>query len=265
MTAPKHTDDDLLEANLEESPSPGARILAIDIGGTGLKAAILNLDGEMMTERLRVETPHPITRDALIQKLLELIEPLGKSFDYVSVGFPGVVRKGKIVTAPNLGTEEFRGFDLEYVLEKQLGKPVRVLNDADMQGLAAIKGEGVEMVVTLGTGFGTAMFLDGELGPHLEIAHHPFRKGEDYDKQIGDKALKKIGKKKWNRRVKEAINNLRVLTNFDRLYIGGGNAGKVNFKLDPDIEIISNDCGVKGGAWLWRSEHERRMRNDEGN
>lgn len=228
-----------------------ARILAIDIGGSGLKAALLNMEGEMLTERARIDTPHPVTPDVLLKALVTLTEPFS-DYQMVSVGFPGVVRKGKILTAPNLGTKELKGYDLGLALEKQLGKPVRVLNDADMQGLAAISGEGIEMVITLGTGFGSALFLDGDLAPHLEIAHLPFRDSRTYDQQLGDKARKKIGKKKWNRRVARAIKTLRILTTFDKLYIGGGNADKISFKLDPDVQIISNEHGVKGGAWLWR-------------
>jgi polyphosphate glucokinase len=162
------------------------------------------------------------------------------------------VRNGKIITAPNLGTEELSGFDLASALRERLSVPVRVINDADMQGFGAIEGKGLEMVITLGTGFGSALFMDGRLAPHLEIAHLPFRKNKDYDQQIGDKARKKIGKKRWNRRVKQAIETLRMLTHFDTLYIGGGNADRINFELDPDIKIISNECGVRGGAWLWR-------------
>ncbi|MFP5260544.1 MAG: ROK family protein [Blastocatellia bacterium] len=243
------------------APFAGARILAIDIGGTGLKAAILDPDGEMLTERVRVETPHPCLPEALLKALTELIEPLW-DYDFVSVGFPGVVRDGKIVTAPNLGTDVLKGFDLGYALEKQFGKPVHVLNDADMQGYAAIEGKGVEMVVTLGTGFGTSLFFDGRLAPHLEIAHMPFRKGETFDEQLGDKARKKIGKKKWNRRVKCAIKMMRRLANFDRLYIGGGNADRINFELDPDVKIIPTDRGVRGGAWLWRRRREEESRGE---
>ncbi|MEK6405477.1 MAG: ROK family protein [Acidobacteriota bacterium] len=235
----------------QTQPSPEARILAIDIGGTGLKAAILSLDGEMMTERLRVVTPHPCTPDDLVNALVKLVEPLA-GFDYVSAGFPGVVRHGKIITAPNLGTDMLKGFDLAAAIEERLGKPVRAINDADMQGYGAIEGKGLEMVITLGTGFGSALFMDGQIAPHLEIAHLPFRKDKTYDQQIGDKARKKVGKKTWNRRVKRAIDTLRVLTNFDKLYIGGGNAKRINFKLDSDIKTISNECGVRGGAWLWR-------------
>src|ERR1044071_7194895 len=250
MTSQQHSKGDDQTAVTEHT-----RVLAIDIGGSGLKAAILGMDGQMLTERLRVETPHPATPDVLLSALVNLIEPL-RDYDLVSVGFPGVVRKGKIITAPNLGTKELKGYDLGLALEKQLGKPVRVLNDADMQGFAAIEGNGVEMVITLGTGFGSALFLDGELGPHLEIAHIPFRNNKDYDAQLGDKARKKIGKKRWNRRVVRAIKTMRILTNFDKLYIGGGNSDKINFKLDPDVQIVSNEAGVKGGAWLWRNRDD---------
>lgn len=247
-TAQQTTEPD--KGDKSEAPAEG-RILAIDIGGTGLKAAILSSEGEMLTERLRIATRHPVTPEGLVDALIKLTSPLA-GFEYVSVGFPGVVRHGKIITAPNLGTEILKGFDLAAALQEKLGKPVKVINDADMQGYGAVEGKGLEMVITLGTGFGSALFMDGQLAPHLEIAHLPFRKDKDYDQQVGDKARKKIGKKAWNRRVEHAIETLRVLTNFDKLYIGGGNASRINFKLDPDVKIISNECGIKGGAWLWR-------------
>jgi polyphosphate glucokinase len=234
----------------EIEASPNSRILAIDIGGTGLKAAVLSFDGELLTERARMETPHPTTKEALSDALMKLVEPL-PGYEFVSVGFPGVVRSGKIITAPNLGTDELKGFDLAGELEKRFSRPVRVINDADMQGFGAIEGKGLEMVITLGTGFGSALFMEGELTPHLEIAHLPFRKDQTFDEQVGDKARKKIGRKRWNRRVRRAIDFLRTLTHFDKLYIGGGNAARINFKLDPDVQTISNECGVRGGAWLW--------------
>lgn len=251
MTSPQHTVDGA--GHQEISLADDARVLAIDIGGSGLKAAILDLNGDLLTERVRVETPKNLMPDTLLRGLTSLVEPLG-AYDVISVGFPGVVRKGVIITAPNLGTKQLKGYNLQMALEKQLGKPARVLNDADMQGYAAVSGHGVEMVVTLGTGFGSALFLDGELAPHLEISHIPFRQGEDYDQQVGNEARKKVGKKRWNRRVQRAIKALRILTNFDRLYIGGGNADKLAFELEPDVQIISNEFGVRGGAWLWRSK-----------
>jgi polyphosphate glucokinase len=228
-------------------------ILAIDIGGTGLKASLLDRSGEMLTERVRVETPHPSPPRAVVQALDQLVKPLlaDPRVGAVSVGFPGVVHEGKVFTAPNLGTPEWHGFPLAATLTKLWKKPVRAINDADMQGLGAARGKGLEMVITLGTGFGTALLADGRLAPHLEISHHPFRKGETYDQQLGQAAREKIGKKKWNRRVAEAIETLHRLTNFERLYIGGGNAKKLEIDLPSNVKVVGNECGMRGGAKLW--------------
>jgi polyphosphate glucokinase len=226
-----------------------ANTLAIDIGGTGLKASVLDSHGKMMTERVRVDTPHPLDPKLLVDTLAKLVEPL-PAFQRVSVGFPGLIRHGKIITAPNLGTEAFAGFDLSKALAQRLGAPVRAINDADMQGLAAIKGKGVEMVITLGTGFGTALFHDGKLQVHLEIAHHPFKK-RTYDLIIGDKNRKGLGKKKWNKMVRDAIKNMRIMVNFDRLYLGGGNAKRLDFKLPKDVSVVDNSAGILGGIRLW--------------
>ncbi|HEV3007240.1 MAG TPA: ROK family protein [Pirellulales bacterium] len=229
------------------------RTLAIDIGGSGLKASLLDEQGEMVSERIRVETPHPCPPEVMVETLAKLIEPLG-AFDRVSVGFPGVVRKGTIVTAHNLGQDEWKGFDLREALAARLGKPVQVKNDADVQGLGAIRGVGIEMVITLGTGFGTALFDDGWIAPHIELAHHPFRKGQSYEEQLGARALRQAGHRKWQRRVKRAIKTLRHLTHFDRLYIGGGNSRLIDIDLPADVEVISNDVGMRGGIWLWRKD-----------
>lgn len=240
----------------QKKPSPTPFTLAIDIGGTGLKASVLNAQGEMVTDRLRVETPRPCPPAVLLGALAKLVEPL-PAYGRVSVGFPGVVRQGRIITAHNLGEEAWKGFDLADALARRLGKPVQVWNDAEIQGLGAITGEGVELVITLGTGVGSALFEDGRPAPHLELAHHPFRKGETYEEQLGNQALHQIGKKRWNRRLERAIATLRHLTNFDHLYLGGGNAAKVELELPPEITIISNECGMKGGIWLWRKRQGR--------
>jgi polyphosphate glucokinase len=229
----------------------GACTLAIDIGGTGLKASVLDQTGKMLVDRVRIETPVGSPPEGIVEALAKLVEPL-PAYDRVSVGFPGVVRTGKILTAPNLGNKAWVGFDLGKAMAKRLGKPTRVCNDADMQGLAAIQGKGVELVITLGTGFGTALYLDGRLAPHLELAHHPFRKGESYEEQLGNPARKAAGPKKWNKRIQQAIQNLRALLHFDHLYIGGGNAKKIEFTPDPDVTVISNEAGIKGGIALWK-------------
>lgn len=227
------------------------KTLAIDVGGSHLKASVLNEDGTPMVDRVRVDTPVGAPPDAVVGALVELVEPL-PPFDRVSVGFPGVIRNGTVLTAPNLDNEDWKGFKLAEALGTKLGKPVKVLNDADMQGMAVINGHGMEMVITLGTGFGTALFIDGRRGPHLELAHHPFRKGETYDEQLGNAARKRVGKKKWNKRVGRAIDNLRALTYFDHLYIGGGNSKKVTLELDPDVTLVSNAAGIEGGLAAWR-------------
>jgi polyphosphate glucokinase len=226
------------------------RTLAIDVGGSGLKASVVDDAGRLLTDRVRVETPVGRPPREIVEALARLIAPLG-AFDRVSVGFPGVVRNGRILTAPNLDNKGWKGFDLAGALGRALGKPVRVANDADVQGLAVIAGKGVEMVVTLGTGFGSGLYLDGRLAPHLELSHHPFRKGETYDEQLGNAARKRLGNRKWNKRVRRAIRTLRALTSFDHLYIGGGNAKKIEFELDPDVTLVSNDAGLKGGVVLW--------------
>ncbi|HEV2301443.1 MAG TPA: ROK family protein [Stellaceae bacterium] len=230
------------------------RTLAIDIGGTGIKAALLDARGEVIGERVRVATPHaPVPPDELLRAIDQAAAPLGK-FDRVSVGFPGYVRNGRVLTAPNLGNALLAGYDLQSALAAHWGRPVRVLNDADVQGYGAVRGEGIEMVLTLGTGAGTAIFRNGELMPHLELAHHPVRGGKTYDEYIGNAALQKIGKKRWNKRVAKVIEILRSLVHFDRLYLGGGNAAHVTLKLPPDVGIVPNVDGLLGGIALWRAE-----------
>jgi polyphosphate glucokinase len=242
------------------STDGNVRILAVDIGGSGLKAAIVDRAGRMLTARVRVPTPARATPRAVLRELATLVRSLDLgSVVGVSVGFPGVIRNGRVLTAANLGRGWIR-FELGKALAKLWKKPVRVINDADMQGLGAAAGRGVEVVITLGTGFGSALLVDGELMLHLEIAHIPFRNGETYDEQLGQAARKAVGKKRWNRRVKRAIEALRALTHFDTLYIGGGNSRHVAFDLPADVRLVSNECGMKGGAALWRDRTARRPR-----
>ena len=230
------------------------RTLAIDIGGTGIKAALLDDAGSMIGERQRVPTPSkPVTPEDLVRAIDQVAEPLG-TYERVSVGFPGYVRDGRVITAPNLGTDALAGFDLQSVLAEHLGKPVRVLNDADVQGFGAIKGQGLEMVLTLGTGAGTALFRDGEILPHLELAHHPVSGNKTYDEYIGNAARRKKGRKGWNKRVAKVVDILREVVRFDHLYIGGGNAKDITFPLPPDVAIVPNTDGLTGGIRLWRRD-----------
>ncbi|MBD0331964.1 MAG: ROK family protein [Chitinophagaceae bacterium] len=225
-------------------------ILTIDIGGSFIKAAVLNQHGELLQGYNREKTPDP----AAPQKVLEAIQHLVTDFqdyDRISVGFPGYIKKGIVQTAPNLGTDLWKNVNLNRLLSDALDRPVRIANDADMQGLGVVSEIGLEMVITLGTGFGTALLLDGHLLPHLELAHHPITRNKTYDDYLGDGALKKTGLKKWNKRVRKVLDILKTVFNYDQLYIGGGNSGKLNFKLEENIKIFSNKDGIKGGARLW--------------
>lgn len=242
----------------ERAPKP-RRILAFDIGGTGLKAAIIGPDGAFITERVRVKTPHHCPPAVMVKTLVQLVKPF-KDYDHVSMGFPGYVRDGRVITAPNLGTRAWAGFDLAGAMQKKLRRPVRIVNDADMQGLAVIKGEGLELVCTLGTGFGTAWFRDGELMPHMELAHMPIHGKKDFDAYIGDHARKKIGDKEWNRRVARLLPVLATVLNYDHLYLGGGNSARIRFKLPSNVTITSNDAGMEGGAFVWIPKTKRGKR-----
>jgi predicted TIM-barrel fold metal-dependent hydrolase/predicted NBD/HSP70 family sugar kinase len=230
------------------------RTLAVDIGGTGIKLALLDGAGKMVGEPVRVPTPPaPVAPQQLIAAIDSAAARLG-AFDRVSVGFPGAVRRGRVLTAPHLGTELLAGLDLQAALAKRWKKPVRVMNDADVQGFGAIRGKGVEMVVTLGTGFGTAIFDNGRIMPHLELAHHPVRGKQTYDDYVGNAALHGKGRSKWNKRVARVIDILRRVVNFDHLYIGGGNAKQIAFPLPPDVTTVPNSDGLTGGIALWRTE-----------
>ncbi len=248
--------------------APPARpfTLAVDVGGTGIKASVLDAADQMVADRVRVPTTYPLAPDRFVDVVSTLVAPL-PAYDRVAVGFPGVVRRGRIVTAPHFVTEDgpgtevvpdlltaWRGFDLSTAIASRLGRPTRVANDADLQGMAVVSGHGLEMVVTLGTGVGTALFLEGALAPHLELAHHPFRKGDTYNEQIGDAALQRVGPDKWRRRVDRALRNFTDLVNFDRCYLGGGNARHLHGHLVPPFEVVDNVAGILGGIRLWERE-----------
>lgn len=234
------------------NPVSNLRTLAIDIGGTGLKALVLDAGGRALTARVRVETPRPATPGALLPAIATLVEPLG-AFDRISIGFPGVVVDGVTLTAPNLH-KQWRGFDLAKAVTEQLGRPVRVLNDAGVQGYGVVSGRGVEMVLTLGTGLGCAVYLDGNYVPNLELAHHPFGNGKTYEEYVGAKALARVGKKKWNRRVEKVIAQILPVWNPRHLYLGGGNAKHLTLELPAHITITPNVAGLMGGIVLW---HDR--------
>jgi polyphosphate glucokinase len=217
----------------------------------------------MVAKRVRVPTPYPCPPAVLLDSLASLAAQLPE-FDRIAAGFPGMVRRGRVLSAPHFITRKGPGtqvdpklvrlwarFDLAAALAKRLGKPAKLANDADIQGAAVAKGKGLELVVTLGTGVGTALFDEGLLMPHLELAHHPLHKGGTYNERLGEAARKRVGTRRWSKRVHRAIETLRALTFFDHCYVGGGNAARIRGALAPGVSTVDNAAGVRGGISLW--------------
>jgi polyphosphate glucokinase len=261
----QHPDETAGTAPVSRAKGRGLpRTLSFDIGGTGLKASVLSRDGELLHNPVRTPTPYPLRPEQLVSALVELATGL-PAFQRVSAGFPGMVREGRLLSAPHFISlagpdgkpspeleKAWAGFDLQDALGAALGKPCRVANDADVQGSALVKGEGLEMVITLGTGVGSALFWKGKLSPHIELAHHPLGKGaRTYNDMLGDAALVKVGHKKWNARVAMMLGVVKELVFYDHCYIGGGNSHKVKINLPPEVSLTANTAGILGGIKLW--------------
>jgi len=231
-------------------PPEQALTLAIDVGGSRLKCGVLSEAGAVLNGPLRADTPKPAPPAAVLALLDGLIGQLG-AFDRVSIGFPGMIRAGRVMTAPNLGSEAWHDYPLAEEIARRTGKPTRLLNDATVQGLGVIQGHGLECVITLGTGMGFALFRGGRLSPQIELGQHNARNDMSYDEYVGNAALTEIGKTKWNKRVRRVIAALDSLVEFDELHIGGGNAKHIGFELPQRTRIVSNEAGITGGVRLW--------------
>ena len=225
--------------------------LVIDIGGTGIKLIVLDAQGRAASARARRLTPRPATPEAVLGRIAEVLPEL-PPFDRVSAGFPGVVRRGCVETAVNLGTPPWRGLDLAARLGALTGRPARVMNDADLLGFGVIAGRGMELVLTLGTGLGTAMYIDGRLVPNLELGHHPWDGKRSYEALVGKAAKRRAGKAEWRRRVRRMLRQLQPIFNPDHIWLGGGNAKKLKPGDLPDgVSLFTNTEGLAGGVRLW--------------
>src|SRR5215469_3664080 len=231
----------------------GPLTLSIDVGGTGVKASVLDGAGRMIVARLRVPTPDPCPPSVLLEALAGLLSRL-PSFDRISIGFPGVIRDGHVVTAPHFEEQDWKDYPLAAAVARRFGSPARLLNDAEVQGLGIIARRGLEVVLTLGTGVGSAVFGNGRVAPHLELAHHPIHKRKTYNDYIGNEALQALGAKKWSRRVGKTVDIVHSLLHYDVLYLGGGNAAHVVLPLPDNVRLASNDAGITGGVHLWDGE-----------
>lgn len=257
--------------------------LVVDCGGLGLKAAVFNGSGQQIGSQVRVDTPYPLSPQKLADTIAELGATLQSaealSIDRVTVGMPGMIRHGRVVYTPHyinvtgphtavdpVLAEQWNGCNIEQILTERLGMPVKVMNDAELHGLGVITGTGSELVLTLGTGLGTAWFDNGTLLPHLEISHAPVRIGEmiigkgrkpnlTYDQFIGDHELKRLGVDHWSDRVLAVVDSLRPVFRWDKLYLGGGNAQHIApwavTRLANDTVIVPNESALSGGLRVW--------------
>lgn len=248
--------------------SRGLHTLAVDIGGSKIKATVLDASGEPVAEPVRVRTPRRLSPSGLVDVIQTLSAEL-PAYHRVSVGFPGIVVDGTVYTAPNLGTRRFRGARLAVEIRRRLRRPTRVVNDTEMHAYGVIGGAGVEVVLALGTGVGVALFCDGRPGPQFALTtlppHTPGATGRARaSADLGNAARKRLGSRAWSAQVMRVVDHLRELTDFDRLYLGGGNGRRVRVELPDDVIVVDNAAAFDGGARLWKRRRARRRRTTAG-
>jgi polyphosphate glucokinase len=242
--------------------------LTVDCGGGAFKAGVVEGDGALVGEAIRRETPYPLPPDAFVDALVEIASSL-PSFSRATVGMPGMIRRGVVVHTPHYITEagprtavvpalakEWAGFDATSALADRLGVRTLVLNDAEVHGYGVIVGRGLEVVLTLGTGLGSAIFSDGVLAPHLELSHAPSVTGEIWDRYIGQTARTTLGDEAWSARVLLMLEALRPMILWDRLYLGGGGSHCLTASalaaLPSDVAVVPNSSALAGGANAWQ-------------
>lgn len=241
--------------------------LAVDCGGTGIKASVLDMDGTMKAPRIIVPTPYPLSPERLLDIVADLAARLPPA-DRLTLGMPGMIRHGVVMRTPHYSNERgprtrplpelvtaWTGKDIQSALAERLSLPTLVLNDAEVHGAGVISGTGLELVLTLGTGLGSAHFDGGRLAPHLELSHAPVTWRTSYDEYIGDIERHRLGDGLWSRRVRRVVEGFRPVFVWDRLYLGGGNArcitATVLERLGDDIVIVPNTAGIVGGVRAW--------------
>lgn len=248
--------------------------LTVDCGGSYLKSSVLDELGTMHSKLNRVETPYPLTPSLFVDTIADIASTLPATYR-ATVGMPGMIRNGVVVAIPhyvNVGgpntkedpelLELWSGFDAQRAITTKLGIPTLVLNDAEVHGAGIITGTGYEVVITLGTGLGFAIFYGGKLAPHFELSHATVRRGTTYDRWIGEHERKRLGNIFWSRRIKQMVEELRPVFKWDRLYLGGGNARLIRpsdlERMGDDVVIVPNAAGVAGGVRAWELEHYHR-------
>jgi polyphosphate glucokinase len=245
----------------------GPVTVCVDVGATSLKAALVDAHGELASDRVKIKTAWPMTPQRLVEEVARLVVRLPRA-DRLALGFPGAVIDGVVQSGANLertgglGTDKtealasaWRGFDLQRRLAATFELEARVGNDADVAALACAQGKGLELTVTLGSGFGTGITLDGRLQPHAELSQLRWSRRETFDDVLGEHARKRDGEAKWHPRVIGAIELLFEVFSFDHLHLAGGNAPRVHRDdlgaLSAMTTVSGSRAGILGGVYLY--------------
>lgn len=246
-------------------------VIGVDIGGSGIKAAPVDLEtGALAAPRVRIDTPQPATPDAVAATVVEVVrrseaEAAGGVDAAATIGvtIPAVVRAGTVLTAANIDPS-WVGVDAEGLFRRALGRPVRVVNDADGAGVAEVRygaGRGVDgvvVMVTLGTGIGTALFVDGVLVPNTELGHLPLHGGDAEDYAAGSvRKTEGLSMKKYAKRLQKYLSLVERLLWPDLVIIGGGISKRAEEflpRLDLHASVVAarleNSAGIVGAASL---------------
>ncbi len=236
-------------------------VFGIDVGGSGIKGAPVDTNtGELVAERVRIKTPQPARPEAIVETSVQLVRQTGWDGP-VGCGFPAVVKDGVVKTAANID-EANVGFDMQGRLEEELGNPVRVINDADAAGMAEMRWgagremEGVVLMLTLGTGIGSSLFVDGTLVPNTELGHIEVR-GRDAEHRASDSARKRddLSWREYAERLDEYLHRVENLLWPDLIVVGGG-ISKKSEKFLPHLTTrtkvvpaqMLNEAGIAGAA-----------------
>ncbi|MGH8208620.1 MAG: ROK family protein [Steroidobacteraceae bacterium] len=213
------------------------RILVLDVGGSHVKLRV----GNRGAARKFVSGAKMSAAD-MVKGVRKLVEP--DKYDAISIGYPGLVFRGRIAAEPfNLG-RGWVGFDFEAAL----GKPVRVINDAALQAVGSYTG-GRMLFLGLGTGMGATLILEGSVEP-MEIGHLPYKHGRTFEEYVGQRGLERLGKKKWRKRVAEVVEQLSIALEVDYVVLGGGNARLLK-ELPKRTRLGDNSNAMTGGRLIW--------------
>ena len=237
-------------------------ILGIDIGGTGIKGALVDTKtGNLTTKRHRIATPKPATPEKVANTIQKMIRHFNWTGE-VGCGFPTPLQHGKCLTGGNLH-EDWKGVQVDVLFAEKTGNEYSIVNDADAAGLAEITfgaGKGVKgtvIMITLGTGIGSALFLDGKLVPNTEFGHVLHKNGSIFEKYAADSVRieENLSRKQWGKRLHKYFKHINLLLSPDLIIIGGGSSkkfSKFEAQINIDTEITpakaENDAGIIGAA-----------------